>query len=116
MAPATTTAAKDKEKLEALEASLGTIQTDLHKATSGMADKMNQLEGSMDDRFSVMERALKQTLEESMNRMRELLALSHESGSSAPPTDNRTGGFTTMAPRYERNNQSHHHRVKLELP
>lgn len=57
-----------------------------------------------------------------MNRMRELLALSHEGDSSAPPTDNRTGGFPPMAQRYERNdrlaptnNQSHHHRVKLKL-
>lgn len=64
------TISTNKEKLETLEASLETVQDDLHKATSGMAEKINNIEGSIEERFRSMERSFNRTLEESMNRMR----------------------------------------------
>lgn len=116
MAPVTTVAAKEKERLEVLETSLSTVQSDLHKATGGMAEKITQIEGSLDVRFRAMEQSFNQTLEESMNRMREMMAQSRESSSSGPASTIRPGGV----PRNDHNDQSaatqpRHQRPKLKL-
>ena len=116
MAPVTTIAAKEKERIEVLEASLGTMQSDLHNVTGGLAEKITRIEGSLDDRFRTMEKSFTLILEDSMNRMRELLAQTHESSSSDPVSNTRSGNF----PRNERNdqpapNQARHQRPKLEL-
>lgn len=121
MAPATTVTAKEKERLEVLEASLGTVQNDLHKATDGMAEKIAQIEGSFDERLRSMEQSFTTTLEEAMNRMRELMVQNRESGSSAPPTNARPGaGFPPLGHRTERHDQTapyqaRHQRPKLKL-
>lgn len=112
MAPVTTVVAREKERLEVLEASLGTVQSDLHNATGGLAEKIAQIEGSLDERFRTMEHSFQQTLEESMHRMRELMAQTHESSSRVPASDNRTAGFG----RHDRTDQpARHQRPKLKL-
>lgn len=81
-------------------------------------ERLNRLESTMDEKFRGIESTVARTMEDSMNKMRELLVVSRESGPSGDHSVNRTQGQRgeRLEPLVAATNQHRPQRIKLELP